>query len=46
MKDSLAEWHFIATAATRETHLPMAELAQVLGADERIESFQLAHRRN
>jgi len=46
MKDSLAEWHFIATAATREKHLPMAELAQLLGADERIESFQLAHRRN
>ncbi|MDV2453251.1 hypothetical protein [Xanthomonas hortorum] len=46
MNDSLAEWHFIATAATREKHLPMAEIARVLGADERIESFQLAHRRN
>lgn len=46
MTDRLTEWHFIATAATREKHLPMGALAQLLGADERIESFQLAHRRN
>ncbi len=46
MNDGLAEWHFIATAATREKHLPMPELAQLLAADERIASFKLAHRRS
>ena len=46
MNDRLVEWHFVATAATREKHLPMAALAGLLDADERIESFNLAHRRN
>ncbi|MDP9123657.1 MAG: MgtC/SapB family protein [Pseudomonadota bacterium] len=46
MKDGLTEWHFIATSANREKHVPMTELASLLGAHERIDSFQLANCRN
>ncbi|HEY8975116.1 MAG TPA: MgtC/SapB family protein [Burkholderiaceae bacterium] len=46
MKDGLVEWHFVAMCAKRSKHAPLAELAQLLGSDARIDSFQLAHTRN
>lgn len=46
MKDGLVEWHFVATCPSHGRHAPLAELAQMLGADSRIDSFQLAHTRN
>ena len=45
MKEGLVEWHFAATSASRGKHAPLTELAQVLSADARIDSFQLAHTR-
>ncbi len=46
MKDGLTARHFIATSANREKHVPMAELAHLLGAHDRVDSFQLANCRN
>ena len=46
MKDGLAEWHFVAICASKSKHAPLAELAQLLGGDARVDSFQLAHTRN
>ncbi|MBV8603076.1 MAG: MgtC/SapB family protein [Pelomonas sp.] len=46
MKEGLVEWHFVATCVNRDAHAPLTQLAQMLGADERIDSYQLAHTRN
>jgi len=46
MKEGLVEWHFVATSASRGKHAPLTELAQLLGANERVDSFQLAHTRS
>jgi putative Mg2+ transporter-C (MgtC) family protein len=46
MKDGLVEWHFAATSGSRGKHAPLTELAQLLCADARIDSFHLAHTRN
>jgi putative Mg2+ transporter-C (MgtC) family protein len=46
MQNGLVEWHFAASCTNRSKHAPLAELAQLLGADDRIDSFQLAHTRN
>jgi len=46
MNQGLVEWHFVATCVNRGMHAPLAELAQLLGDDERIDSYQLAHTRN
>ncbi len=46
MKDGLVEWHFAATSGSRGKHAPLTELAHVLSADARIDSFHLAHTRN
>ena len=46
MKDGQAEWHFVANCASKSKHAPLAELAQLLGGDARVDSFQLAHTRN
>jgi putative Mg2+ transporter-C (MgtC) family protein len=46
LRDGAAEWHFVASALNSHAKTSMAELAQLIGSYEGVDSFQLAHCRN
>lgn len=46
MRDSAAEWHFIATAQDKRARTSLPGLARALNENAHVEGFQLAHCRN